>query len=494
MITINTTLADLPLQGRSKYFIKCAFLFNNFQGDPFLLTPWQEEIFKAVYDPETKRLAIKTTTQYGKSEVVSMALISIAIARREKILIVAPSEGQASIIMDKVIDHLFDHPLISSMVNYKANEFEQLKKEMSSTRITFKNGSEIFMLTANADNLKKNARNLMGFGATIVVVDESSLLPDSIYSKILRMVGGVENGKIIQLGNPFENNHFGRCFGGHQEHGKFQAKRYLCISVDWKMALKEKRLKQEFLDEARDDMTPLEWTIMYEVSFPEGGNENGLIPRAWIELAINQPGCEGEFRQTGLDVARFGKDKTILAFRKGGEIQAINQTEQMDTMEVTGWTTPQLKKYKPDRHCTDVIGLGAGVHDRLDELQGEDNNEEWSDCDLIPLNVGESPVTKTAKAKFYNLRAQVFWHLRFMFKPDEKTGRSLISIPNDPELVRQLEELRYKYSSERKIKMESKDEMKKRLGFSPDKADAVAMACWDVENDDDEPQLFIATG
>lgn len=450
------------------------------------MSPWQEEIFKAVYEPRWNRVAIKTITQYGKSEVVSMALLSILKDRKEKILIVAPSGSQAAIIFDKLIDHLYEHPDISGMMTFESKE--KLKKEESKTRITFTNGSEIFRLTADVRNLKREAKNLMGFGATIIVIDESGLIPDSMFTKILRMVGGTD-GKIIQLGNPFENNHFGKAFGGKTQHGKFMAGRYYCISVNWETALAEGRVTEEFLKEARDDMTPLDWLIFYECQFPEGGAEDALIPRAWILLAVNQKDCRGDFKQSGLDVARYGRDKTVYTFRQGGEVQKIEKTEKMDTMEVSGWTRGRLREDRPDRHCTDVVGLGAGVHDRLEEVQGDD--PEWEDCDLIPLNVGEAPTDVDSKKKFHNLRAQVFWHLRTLFKPDPVTGHSQISIPDNPELKKQLEEIRYKYSSERKIKIEAKDEMKKRLGYSPDEADSLAMAFWDYA--ETEPQLITAS-
>lgn len=476
----------------NSYQAKCAFYFKDMYGEPFKLSPGQQYIFRIIYDPDITRGAIKTTTQYGKSEVASMALLAIAVERKEKILIVAPSEKQASIIMGKVIDHIFDHTFIQGMVDYKTSgSIEKLKQEKSKTRVTFKNGSEIMILTADARSVQRESKNLMGFGATIVLVDESSLIPDGMFSKILRMVGGAKKGKIIQLGNPFENNHFGKCFAGNTKHGFFKTRRYVCLSINYKIALLEKRLSQEFLDEAREDMSELDWVIFYKVQFPEGGAEDGLIPRAWIELAINQPGCEGEYKQSGLDVARFGRDKTVYAFRKGGVLRPFEQTEKMDTMEVVGWVRPKLERDKPEMHCTDVIGLGAGVHDRLDEIQGEDD-VSWSECELIPLNVAESPTDADSKKKFFNLRAQVYWHLRLMFKPDRRTGRSQISIPNDAELKKQLEEIRYKYSSEKKIKIEPKAEMKKRLGYSPDKADAVALAFFDYT--EVEPTFVMASG
>lgn len=477
----------------SEYYYKAYGYFKDLYGNNFDMSVGQQYIFKLIYEPEFKRVAIKTTTQYGKSEVASIALLTVCVERREKVLIVAPSAKQAEIIMGKLIDHIFDNQFITGMIDYTTTgSLEKLRQEKSKQRITFKNGSEVMILTANVTTLSKEAKTLMGFGATIVLVDESSLIPDSMFSKILRMVGGVKNGKLIQLGNPFENNHFGKCFGGNTKHGMFTAGRYTCLSINWRMARKEGRLTQEFLDEAREDMTELDWTIFYEVRFPDHGAEDGLIPRQWIQLAINQAGCDGDHKQSGLDPARFGRDKTIYIFRKGGRVQRIDATEKMDTMEVSGWTRAKLEADKPDVHCTDVVGLGAGIHDRLEEMQDElDGENDWSDTELLPINVGESPTDEDSKKKFSNLRAQIFWHLRTMFKPDEKTGRSMISIPDDPELKKQLEEIRYRYSSEKKIKLEAKDEMKKRLGFSPDKADALALAFWNYE--EVEPQMFIAS-
>ncbi len=477
------------------YYAKARYYFKDMYAEPFEMSLGQQHIFHLIYEKDILRVAIKAITQYGKSEVASMALLTVAVERREKILIIAPSEKQAGIIMGKIIDHLFDHPFITGMINFDSvGSLEKLKEEKSKRRITFTNGSEIMILTADARSMQREAKSLMGFGATIVLVDESSLIPDTMFNKILRMVGGVHkegheySGKLIQLGNPFESNHFGKAF---------DSKRYSSLTIDWRVALKEGRITQEFLDEAREDMSELDWLIFYECKFPEGGAEDALIPRAWIELAVNQVGCEGGGKGSGLDVARFGRDKTVYIFRRGGKVERVEITEKMDTMEVTGWVIPFLERDRPDMHCTDVVGIGSGVHDRLDEIQGnlevEEEEKDWSDCELYPINVGEGPIDTKSKKEFYNLRAQLHWYLRSMFKPDERTGHSQISIPNDPELKKQLGELRYKWSSERKRKMESKDEMKKRLGYSPDKADALGLAFWNPEQAEIEPQLIIAS-
>jgi phage terminase large subunit len=460
------------------YAIRVATYFKDIDGERFILTPGQQQIFRAVFEPSIKRAAIRAVTQYGKSEVASMALVCAAVERKEKILIIAPSANQASIIMGKVIDHFFDNPLLTGMLQYTGSSLERLKQERSKSRLTIRNGSEIRMLTAEVKTVSRDAKGLMGFGATIVLSDESSLIPDSMFSKILRMVGGYERGKLIQLGNPFESNHFQRAF---------ESPRYEKIVINKDQALKEGRITQEFLEEAKEDMPMMDWLIFYECEFPKMGAQDSLIPRDWVELAVNQPNCGGDHKQVGLDVARFGGDKTVYVYRKGGEVKRIEVQEQMDTMEIVGWMTPFLNKDQPEVVAVDVIGIGSGVFDRLEELNDEDHFE--GDLDIEDINVGEAPTTDEAKKKFMNLRAQLFWNLRELFRPDKK-GHSRISIPKDEDLKRQIWELRYKYSSERKIKIEAKEEMKKRLGMSPDKGDALGLAFFDTS--EEEAEMVIA--
>ena len=393
-----------------------------------------------------------------------MALIMAAITRSEKILIISPSLKQSGIIMGNVIAHLFDDQEITSTIEYEGS-LERLRQERSKSRITFKRyGSEIFLLTAEADTISKEAKNVMGFGATLVVSDESGLIPDIMWSKILRMIGGVKSGKIVQLGNPFDpNNHFAR---------SFDSPRYEKLIVKWPQAVEEGRVTQQFIDEAREEMSQTDFRIFYDCEFPEGNTDDSLIPLAWIQGAINQSGCEGDYGQVGLDVARFGRDKTVYCFRKGGEVKNIKLIEKMDTMEVAGQSSKWVEEDTPDRVAIDVIGIGSGVVDRLNELG----------YDVLGVNVGEAAEDE----KYYNKRAEIYWNLRELFKPD-KSGKSQISIPEDQELIKELSEIRYRYSSEKKIKIEPKEEMKKRLGRSPDKADALALAFYQIA----EPELII---
>jgi len=211
---------------RSEYYYLVKELFANDGGQPFELTPSQENIVANILDPDVPRLAVKTYTQFGKSDVTSIALVLLSIIRREKILIVAPNEKQASIIMGRVIQHLFDSPVLMKAVQWEGS-IERLRQERSKKRMTMTTGSEIMIITADADrSVSREGKTLMGFGATVVVIDEASLLNNTLWAKILRMVGGRKTGKIIKLGNPWNRwdkigaqvtgnlNHFFRSFEG----------------------------------------------------------------------------------------------------------------------------------------------------------------------------------------------------------------------------------------------------------------------------------------
>lgn len=318
------------------------------------------------------------------------------------------------------------------------------------------------------------------------VVDERGLLPQLMFNKILRMVGGTK-GKIIQLGNPFPGNGFEKVFTNP---------RYTTLTVNDKQALAEGRVTREFLDEAIEEYggeDSLDYTIFYKCVFPKTGAQDALIPSDWVENAVSQSGCGGEHRQAGLDIARFGNDKTVYIFRVGGEVKRTEVTEKMDTMEVVGWVRPFLKEDQPEVLAIDVVGVGGGVCDRLDELNDEgklvDKDGEELDIEIEGVDVGAGPTDDEIKKKYLNLRAQVFFSLREQFKIG-KNGQSSISIPDDSELKKQLKEIRYKFSSERKRKIEAKEEMKKRLGKSPDKADALSLAFFDTS--ENAPGIMIA--
>ena len=133
---------------------------------------------------------------------------------------------------------------------------------------------------------------------------------------------------------------------------------------------------------------------------------------------------------------------------------------QMDTMQVAGWVAAAVREHKPSRVYIDEIGVGAGVLDRLRELGHPARG----------VNVAQRAQEED---RFVNQRAEGYWRLRELFE------QGLIRIPDDNELIGELSSMRYNYDSRGRIKIESKDEMRRRGLPSPDKADALMLAFLD---------------
>ena len=131
----------------------------------------------------------KTMIPTHNSHTVAMAVLLRAITHPEKWAVVAPSHPKAMIIMRYIIDHCYDNEIFRSQLDMDETAKDRLKREVSKTRLTFKGGGEIFVLSADSRNKAQAGETLMGFGAANIILDESSLIDDDIYAKIKRMLG-----------------------------------------------------------------------------------------------------------------------------------------------------------------------------------------------------------------------------------------------------------------------------------------------------------------
>lgn len=198
--------------------------------------------------------------------------------------------------------------------------------------------------------------------------------------------------------------------------------------------------------------------------FPSEG-EDTLIPLAWIEAAMArwEDAEEGEPVELGVDVARFGNDKTVIATRCGCKVLPLKVYAKQDTMETAGATLSEQRTTGATMVKVDVIGLGSGVVDRLRE----------QDCPVTGVNVSEAAVDIE---HFANRRSELWWNLRELLNPNPKANPEPVALPPDDELLADLSGVKYKITSRGQIEVEKKEDMKKRLGRSPDRADAVVLA------------------
>lgn len=207
--------------------------------------------------------------------------------------------------------------------------------------------------------------------------------------------------------------------------------------------------------------------------FVESGQDI-LIPISKIYDATKRT-LEAKGRKVlGVDVARYGEDKTVILYREGNKVTKVEKYVKEDTMQTAGRVVNAIQTFKPEVTQIDVIGVGAGVFDRLKELGHT----------VEPFNSSEKPENEEALERFANVRAEAYWGLRERIINDE------IDIPDDEELVGELANLKYKFTSSGKLQIESKEDMKKRGVKSPDIADALMIAFYDLTVDD--PILIIS--
>lgn len=210
------------------------------------------------------------------------------------------------------------------------------------------------------------------------------------------------------------------------------------------------------------DSVPYQVRVMG--NFPTQGDDT-LIPLLWIELAMErweetEPGDPVEI---GVDIAAYGTDKTVIAVRRGRRIEPLQVYSEKSTTETAGLTKRTAEDYDTRTIKVDAIGIGCGVADRLEE-EGFDN---------VGVNVAEH---SGDPERFFNLRSELWWNLRDRLDPDVTRNPDPIALPPDDELLAELAAVKYKLTGRGQVQIEPKADMKKRLGHSPDRADAVVLA------------------
>ena len=203
-----------------------------------------------------------------------------------------------------------------------------------------------------------------------------------------------------------------------------------------------------------------------------------VIPTAWVDAAQARwkpRSPRGEMLGLGVDVARGGQDETTLSTRHAGpdggrhwfdELQAEPGSETPNGPKVAALALAKQRDGSPI--MIDVIGVGASPYDKLVEMRAP----------VYGINVAEAaPGTdKSGRMRFFNLRAQLWWHMRELLDPEADTG---IALPPDKRLTAELCAPRWELVSG-KVKVESRDDIIKRVGRSPDRATAVILAAIDM--------------
>lgn len=229
-------------------------------------------------------------------------------------------------------------------------------------------------------------------------------------------------------------------------------------------------------------------TMMLKGMFGVRGEDNRwqVIPTAWVDLAMQRwraaeeaGALWGPLDVLGADIARGGKDRTILAPRHGRRIAPLVRAEGHETPN--GPTAAALilnaRNGEGVVHL-DLIGVGGSAFDCLDTLD---------DLEVFAMvgSAKSEATDRSGQLRMANKRAEWYWNLREALDPDHGVG---LMLPPDRELRADLTAPRWKLSP-RGILVEPKEEIEKRIGRSPDAGDAVAYACGEPSREDVEQSV-----
>lgn len=242
--------------------------------------------------------------------------------------------------------------------------------------------------------------------------------------------------------------------------------------------LEGRLIDQAYVDEKRiqwGEESQL-WRAKIEAEFAD--SEEALIPYSWVTAAQtrwrewnarpDRDTVEPVGRRVfGVDPAGQGRDRTALATRQGHVVMSVTEHRKLDTTQVAGLVEAKLRGSVQGTAIVDVIGLGTGVVDQL----------RRAGCNVRAFNGSGASRRKDATGEwhFLNKRSESWWRVRELLDPH--LGGKL-ALPPDDDLAAELCAPRYEYRAGGKIVVEPKDETKKRIGRSPDKADAVIYSCW----------------
>ena len=193
--------------------------------------------------------------------------------------------------------------------------------------------------------------------------------------------------------------------------------------------------------------------------------ENIVIPFEFIQRALKTQKDYGRSgRIAGYDAARFGDDRNALVIRQAGQLIYIDCWGGQDTVQSAGKIIAAYRNKFFDCVAMDTIGLGSGVYDMVKN----------ADVPCVSVNVAES---SSDDSRFVRMRDEVWWKCREWFMDDASISAGIPKEYIDA-LVKDIQDIQYEYNAKGQIKIESKDDFKRRMrdkggAFSPDVGDAL---------------------
>lgn len=406
---------------------------------------WQAKVMQDVADG-VRKISIRSCHGVGKTAVLSwIAVWACCVYSAAKVIQTAPSGPQ-----------LWDALFAETKMWFKRLPDALLDLfDIMTDRIEHKGAPESIFVSARTSRAEK-PESMQGVhaeeGIVILMPDEASGIPEPVFEAAVGSMSG-QNCCTLMTSNPTRTS---GTFFDSQTRLRGSWKTYKIAYTD------STRVSPDFVREVAEKYgeESNQFRVRCLAEFPRSDDDT-LISLELVEAAsardIEQD--PDTVPVWGVDISRFGDDKSALCVRYGRVVpDPVETWQKMDLMATAGRIKARYDeaKVKPSVICVDVIGIGAGVVDRLRE-QG---------LPVIGVNTGESASMKDG---YLNLRAELWDEAkRWLESRDSR-------LPQDQDLIGELSVPRYKFTSNGKLQLESKDDMKRRGIASPNKADAFVL-------------------
>lgn len=379
-----------------------------------------------------------------------------------------PKVAATSVTSDNLADGLW-----TEMAKWQAKS-ELLKATFTWTkqRITANDHPETWWMSARTwpkgGDATQQADTLAGLHADnlMFVIDEAGGVPDAVMAAaeagLANADGQSKHAHIVIAGNPthLEGPLYRACTIERPlwhvteiTSDPDDPKRTPRVSVEW--------ARQQIEKYGRDNP----WVLVNVFGQFPPSSMNALLGPDDVSAAMART-CRAEdiagmARVLGVDVARFGLDSSVIARRQGRLAYPLAEARNMDSLQGAGWVLQRYRDFNGDRSdkaahacfIDNTGGWGAGWIDQLGAL-GQ-----------TPIGVGFAG--KADDARYFNKRTEIHFRLADWVK----SGGCL---PNDPELAAELTAMTYVFRGD-KLWLEEKEQVREKLGRSPDRADALAL-------------------
>lgn len=471
--------------------------FKVWQKFKYILTDGQADLVRRLFYREDKdgnpcnRFSISAYTQYGKTFCVTIALAMLIDEFKTKVAFIGPKSEQAGILRQYMSELIIRDKSLLSKAMLTAEGEVRITKEASRKRMTFTNGSEYRVFSAEGE-----ANRLMGFGVGIkdgigiVVKDESCLIPSAANAKIGRMMGSnPENCILIELYNPWNRDNVAFDHTLDPEYDK--------THISWQQGVSEGRTTDKFVMKEKADLSPLEFTVLYDSLFPDEAEDSLFSLKRIMEAEQRKYNFEEELleiekmlaephkytekeikiakinlkkyrRIVACDPAEKGLDETVIFWgvQKENKYQLIGYYSEpkSEPMELVGRIIEKAEEFigrkVPGLINIDRIGIGSGPFSRLKEVLRE---KHYRNIKVIGCHYGESAIRKDY---YLNKKAENFFRLQALFNEE------MISILELKKLKSQLIAMKKDRTSSNKKKIVDPD------NYSPDWADCLVYFIW----------------